>query len=418
MALRGDAAGALAWYHDYAGRLETELGERPSRDLEALVQRIRSRAWHRVPTPPAETAPPLVGREAAQRSAMRVIGAALAGASRTLVVIGDPGLGKTRLLSETLARASLDGAVTVFATPLASDHDAPWSTLRALGRAGLATAPGSAATDPDAVAVLAGVLPEIGSRPPRLPADHGEVASALARLLAAVVEERPLVVAVDDAHYADGATLAAFGAALAEVRTGPLALVLTCLPDAERGPPALTRLRSEVGRRLNGESIRLEPLAPADVRRLVEALAPWCADEDTRERLTRRTMFETAGNPFLAVTLLQALARASTMRGDVLAWPRRGSTIDSPLPISVPDLVRMAVVARLGARPRRPVAARAASIGGLGLDLTYWARRAVSRGPRSMKVWHGSSEPGSSRATVVAIRSRRPSSPRSCDTTA
>lgn len=65
LALRGDATGALAWYHDYAGRLETELGERPSRDLEALVERIRSRAWHRVPTPPAEAAPPLVGRSGA-----------------------------------------------------------------------------------------------------------------------------------------------------------------------------------------------------------------------------------------------------------------------------------------------------------------------------------------------------------------
>jgi DNA-binding SARP family transcriptional activator len=382
MALRGDTAGALACYHEYAGRLETELGERPSRDLEALVERIRSRTWHRVPAPPADAAPPLVGREKAQRTAFRVIGAALAGASRTLVFVGDPGLGKTRLLNETLARAALDGAVTVVATPLASDHDAPWSTLRALGRAGLVTAPGSAATDPEALAVLAGVLPEIGSGPPRIPTDHAEVASALARLLATVVEERPLVVAVDDAHYADGATLAAIGAALAEVRTGPLALVVTCLPDAGRGPPALTRLRGEVGRRLNGESLRLEPLAPADVRRLVEALAPWCADEEVRERLARRTMFETAGSPFLAVTLLQALARASTMRSDVLAWPSRGSTIESPLPISVPDLVRMAVVARVSELdPDDLQLLRAASIGGLGLDLEVLGETSGLAGP-------------------------------------
>ncbi|MGH7613153.1 MAG: AAA family ATPase [Gemmatimonadales bacterium] len=370
MALRGDAAGALAWYHEYADRIETELGERPSRDLEALAERIRGRTWRRVPTPPDEAPLPLVGREAAQRTASRVIGAALAGVSRTLVILGEPGLGKTRLLGETLARAALDGAVTVVATPLASDHDAPWSTLRALGRAGLVAAPGSAATDPEALSVLAGMLPELGNRPPRIPADHGEVASALARLLAAVVEERPLVVAVDDAHYADGATLSALGAALGEVRTGPLALVLTCLPDAERGPPALTRLRSEVGRRLSGECVRLASLEPADVRRMVEALAPWCADEGTRERLARRIMFETAGSPFFAVTLLQALARASTMRSDVLAWPHRGSTLDSPLPISVPDLVRMAVVARVSALdPEDLQLLRAASIGGLGLDL-------------------------------------------------
>jgi hypothetical protein len=191
----------------------------------------------------------------------------------------------------------------------------------------------------------------------------------LARLLGAAAEERPLVLALDDAHFADGVTLEGLGAAMAAAPHGPLALVFSCLPGADRGPPALMRLRGEVGRRLAGDSVRLAALAAQDVRRMVEVLAPWCTEDETRQRLTRRVMFETGGSAFLAVTLLQALARASTMREDVLAWPRPGATIDSPLPISVPDLVRMAVVARVSALdPEDLQLLRAASIAGPGLD--------------------------------------------------
>ncbi len=369
LALRGDAAGALAWYHDFGERLSTDLGERPGRDLEALAERIRTQSWRRVVAPPAAALVPLVGDADLHRRAFGVIGAALTGTPRTLAIVGDQGLGKTRLIQECIGRAALEGAVTVAATPLEQDHDAPWSTLRALARAGLATAPGTAATDPEALAVLASVVPELSGRTARAPVDRGDVAAALARLLVAAAEERPLVLALDDAHFADGVTLEGLGAAMAAVPLGPLALVFACLPEAGRGPPALTRLRSEVGRRLPGDSVRLAPLTSQDVRRMVEALAPWCTEDETRERLTRRVMFETGGSAFLAVTLLQALARASTMRGDVLAWPRPGATIDSPLPISVPDLVRMAVVARVSALdPEDLQLVRAASIAGPGLD--------------------------------------------------
>jgi DNA-binding SARP family transcriptional activator len=370
VALRGDTAGALAAYHGFSDRLRAEVGEVPSRSLQELAQRIRDRTWHRVSNPAVEPAAPLVGRKEVQDVAFRVMEEAMAGAPRTLVLLGAPGFGKTRLVSECLSRAALDGAVTVSVTPLESDHDAPWSSLRALGRAGLSSAPGSAATDPEALAILGAVFSDPGERSAHPPGDHGEVASALTRLLSAVADDQPLVVAVDDAHFADGATLDALGAAMGGMRRGPVLLVLACLAEADRAPPALMRLRSEVGRRLPGDTIRLDALEAADVGTLVDVLAPWCREEDTRERLARRVHFESGGSPFLVVTLLQALTRASTMREDVLAWPRRGETIDSPLPISVPDLVRMAVVVRVSELAADDVALlRAASVAGEAFDL-------------------------------------------------
>lgn len=374
MALRGDGAGALVWFREFKARLAAEAGERPGPDLEALAERIRSRSWRRSAAPPDEDVAPLVGDPEIPRRAFQVVSDALSGAPRTLAVVGGPGMGKTRLVTECLTRAALDGALTIVATPLESDHDAPWSTLRALGRAGLATAPGSAATDPAALGVLSAVAFDLAGPVPRAPADRGEVAAALTALLTAVAEERPLVVAVDDAQFADGATLEALSAALASAGRGALALVVSCPPEAERGPRALTQLRSQIGRRLPGDSVRLAPLAAAEIRQLVDSLAPWCPDEESRARLARRIGFETGGIPFLAVTLLQALQRASTMRADLLVWPAPGRTIDSPLPISVPDIVRMAVVARVSALdPKDLNLIRTASVGGRSFDIELLA---------------------------------------------
>ena len=369
MALRGDSAGALAWFHEFEARLISEIGEGPSPELQALAKRIREGIARKPTPPPEEPVAPLVGDEEVRRRAFHVMSDATAGVPRTLVIVGGDGMGKTRILSECLDRAHLYGAFPIVATPLESDHDASWSTLRALARAGLARAPGIAATDPAALGVLATVAFDLPGPVPRVPADRGEAVAALTQLLAAVAEEHPLVLAVDDAHYADGATLEALSAAFAAVQHRPLTLVVSCVPEAERGPAELTQLRSQVGRRLAGDTVRLAAFTQEDIRQLVDAMAPWCPDEESRARLTRRVTHETGGIPFLAVTLLQALQRASTMRADLLAWPPPGQTITSPLPISVPDLVRMAVVARVSLlQPRDLQLLRTASVGGRSFD--------------------------------------------------
>ena len=80
--------------------------------------------------------------------------------------------------------------------------------------------------------------------------------------------------------------------------------------------------------------------------------------------------FETGGNPFLAVTLLRGLEHAVTIREDIKAWPPRDATLDYPLPITVPDLARVAIVASLTSMEQatRDVVV-AASLLDLGVDV-------------------------------------------------
>ena len=371
LTLAGDSAGALAAYSDFCGGLKRELGENASYDLQNLADRIRSRRWLRASARYADVDPPFLNRGSASRTAFSIVARATEAGPQGLAIVGDPGSGRTRMLAECAARFALRGGVVAAGRLLESDHDAPWSALRALARGGLTEAPGVAATSPRHLAVLASMVPGITSAaPPVAPRDAAEVAAALAELIRAVAEEQPLLLAIDDAHFADPATIEALHGAMLQLQEAPVLLVLTTTPDVEEASHALVRLRGEIGRGVAGSAIRLTPFTPADVERLVEALATWCENDEERDRLARRVSFDTGGNPFLAVTLLRGLDKAVTLRDDLKSWPQRNTTLDSPLPISVPELARMAIVASLTAMKRsaRDVVA-AASVLNMGVDV-------------------------------------------------
>jgi DNA-binding SARP family transcriptional activator len=371
-ALSGDTAGALAAFHEFAARL-AELGEQPGRELAALADRIRGQRWRRPTRLHTEQEPALVGRERAHREAFSLVTEALRHGPRTLLITGDPGTGKTRLLTECVERCGLQGAVVAVATPLESDRDAPWSTLRTLLRTGLPRAPGRAAADPGALAVLATLAPDsLPDVAPRVPADRAEVAAALASLLRALAEEQPVALAVDEAHCADGASIETLGGAMTQLGEGlPLLLVLSARPTFEEPSRALLRLQGDVGRvaGLPGQAVKLEPLTAGETRELVLKSSAWCVNREDRDRLARRIFFETSGNPFLIVTMLRGLEKAAVLRAEALAWPRPGVTIEAPLPMSVPSLARRAVMARLAELDEASLQVlRTASIGALAVD--------------------------------------------------
>src|SRR5437660_5190929 len=316
--------------------------------------------------------PALVGQERAHREAFTLVAEALQRGPQTLLITGDAGTGKTRLLTECVERFALQGAVAAVATPLESDRDAPWSTLRTLLRAGLPRVPGSAAADPGALAALATLAPDaLPGVASRTPADHAEVAAALASLLRALAEEQPVALAVDEAHCADGASIEALGGAMTHLAGLPLLLVLSTRATFEEPSRALVRLQSAVGRPggVPGQAVQLDPLSVAETQELVLRSSAWCVNQADRDRLARRVFFETSGNPFLIVTMLQGLEKAAILRAEALTWPRPGVTIEQPLPMSVPSLARRAVMARLAELDQASLQVlRAASIGALAVD--------------------------------------------------
>ncbi len=374
-ALGGDATGALRAYHEFRGRLQREIHEEPSRELRALAERIRTERWRRASSRYAELDPPLVGRSDTHRRVFELLDAGIKSGTQCLVLVGDPGMGKTRLLNECVDRLALAGASLAVARPLESDHDAPWSTLRLLIRSGLRSAPGAAATDPRALAVLASLVPELAERvPATAPQDTSEVVSAFVSLVKAVADEQPVGLLVDDSHLGDGVSLGVLGAAIGNLGGARVVLVLAAESSAENVPRELLRLICEVGRSIEGEVVRLDPLTLQAMHDLVSKLATWCDTPDELQRLTRRLTYEAGGNPFLAVTLLRDLDRTSTLKDDLVMWPTPTATLETPLPFSVPQLARMAIVARVSDLDEEcQQVLRAASIGSRALDIPLTA---------------------------------------------
>ena len=349
LGLAGDPAGALEVYHAFAARLQAELAEQPGRDLAALAERLRSGRW-RAPAAgeAAEAEPPLVGRESVHRAVFELVAAALAGSARVLLTTAADGMGRSRLLAECGRRAALDGALVATARPLASDHDAAWSTLRQLMRGGLAQAPGALGTDPVSLAVMASFAPSLAERVSATePRDVAHVAASLAAFLGALSEEQPALLVLDDAHLADGATLTALdGAVRALSRSAPVCLALSADDAIAAWPVELAGLARDVGDALSGLVVTLQPLGEPEVFALMRAL--WQVDEgEASLRLARRLRVECGGSPFLAVTLLRALATTRRFADDLLAWPPKSLTLEAPLPQGVSQFVRLAILTQL-----------------------------------------------------------------------
>ena len=371
LALAGDSSGALAAGREFTDRLQRDVAEKPGRDFRALSDRIRKESWRVAPGVGSETEPPLTHRAHVHGRAFGTLREGLVGGPRVLLIQGEPGTGKTRLLTECLDRLALEGAATAIARPLESDYDAPWSTLRSLMRAGLLEAPGLVATGPDSLAVLASIVPELAGRiSPKEPRDNAHVAAALASLFEAVADENPLALGLDDAHLSDGATIGALAAAVSQLQGKPVVVVVASTYAPDQVPRELLRLEGEIGRALPGTTVLLEPLTEVELEELVTSLAEWCDDPSDRDRLTRRVFYESGGNLLLAVELLRGLAEVAELREDVFAWPQPHATLESPLPIGVPALVQRSLVARVMELDQEAKAVlRAASIGSRRVDV-------------------------------------------------
>ena len=196
--LTGDAERALAVLDELAARGATD--EAILNAAAALRRRIAA-----VGVTANDT--PLVGREEIVRRLWSAIGRAAAGRGGAILLWGPPGVGKTRLLRE-LEAVRLTGTarlVRLDARPLHALR--PFAMILELAGT-LLDEPGAAGCDPQAYALLA------RARNAALPNDHGAAigtvgeetfCDAVGELLAAVTDESPTILAIDDAHAVDGA---------------------------------------------------------------------------------------------------------------------------------------------------------------------------------------------------------------------
>ena len=270
----------------------------------------------RTPTP---TTSATIGRERERGALDEVLEEALAGRPSTAVVIGEPGMGKSRLAEDLAAVAGSRGIHPVVA--VCSDDDGapplwPWQAiLTALADRddpGGRPAPGADAGPVD----LAGLRTRLSGGADG--ADYAERAFAVSDLLAGLVRERaarqPLLLIVDDLHWADVPSLRALTHLIATARAGErLAVVLTRRPLPEPAG-ALADLEITAARR-GARQVRLTGLPVEDAARLVGAVVGTAAAPE----LVAAWCSATGGNPFFLVELARLASERDGWSGEVPA---------------------------------------------------------------------------------------------------
>jgi DNA-binding SARP family transcriptional activator len=398
MSLAGDRAGALELFDRFRARLAEE-GTEPGEETRTLVERVRRERGVRPEVAAAwldgepVVRPPLEGRAGELGRLLEAAGRSARDRQATLLVLeGESGVGKTRLLQELLARLRLDGISMAAARAVEADRAEPWSGVLAIARGGLLDAPGIGTASPEALGTFTAVLPEWRERFPGAPLGGAHpLGWALVETLRAATEERPVVLAVDDVQWLDPDSASALGAILRDLAGAPLIVVLAVVPHPPRAE--LDELRSRIGRDLSGEAVRLRPLDRAALRRLAERMLPGYAPVAI-DRVTRRVGTDSAGMPLLAVELLRAVALGLDLGTISEAWPEPLRTLDQTLPGDLPDAVVAAI--RIGFRRLSPAAQRVLAAASVLGDLVPAPvlERAVSLGPDETAIaldeleWH------------------------------
>jgi hypothetical protein len=292
--------------------------------------------------------PGLVGRERELTQLDAALEAALAGRGRLVVLTGEPGIGKTALARAFVERAADRGASWAWGTCWDGGGAPaywPWvQVVRALARSeDVATLRELLG---DGAPWLASLLPELSdtlAAPAQQSAMDSDQArfrlfDALAGLLSGVAERRPLVVVLDDLHWADASSLYALEFVARSLPDIPL-LVIAAYRHVE------AHARDELAAALGGLArmatrLPLEGLDRAAVGALAAARARGLGGgepQDIPRRLVTAVHEASAGNPFYVDELVQLLARQGRLH-DARALGR-------PLPL--PDGVRDAIRRRL-----------------------------------------------------------------------
>jgi hypothetical protein len=403
LGVQGDRSLALDRFERYRAALHEAIGVEPSKEIAAIAARLRSHGG-RVATPPRPTEGPDLRRlpliereEALGRLVARFNRSLTTKTAQVVLVQGDFGSGKTRLLEELAARARMDGAVVVAIRAVQADRSQSGSGLIGLLEGLGPNAPGVGGASPAALAAIGRQLPEWSSRyrgAGPAPADLPLIRSAV-EVLRAVAEEQPLLLEIDDADWLDDDSARAIEIILRDLAKAPLTVVATRGADPHL---VLDQIQSRVVVNPNGENLRLGWLTGAGVKELVAGAFPRY-DPAHVDRLARRLMLDSGGVPLFAVELVHAIGHGLEWGGEGTPWPAPDHTLTDTLPADLPGSIvasfrigfrrlskpAQQVLAAAAVLPDRVAAERIAAVAELdlsgattALDELEWQRWLVS----------------------------------------
>lgn len=276
------------------GPLESGRIEHPDTGMMETVWADRSRAIA------------LFGRGRELSAMRRLVGGDQPQAA-AMVLSGDAGVGKTRLLNEFLDGLTADGWRVLLGHCLDfGDTAMPYlpftEMLRRLDQ-----------TEPELTTELAAAHPALaqltrtqrGGAPPIDVLDRAEIFSSMHGCLDDLAARGPVIVVLEDMHWADASSRDLVSFLLARGFRGPVALVVSYRSDDLHRRHPLRRAVAEWSRVPGVERVQLAPLAPRDVRRMIDAITGGTRSA-THAADVERIVHRAEGNPFYVEELVGA----------------------------------------------------------------------------------------------------------------
>ncbi len=334
----GQQAEALAVYRAVRARLAADLGVDPSPMLVAAHARVLGQAQpptagpqdveHRAARPAPVSG--MVGRSSEIAVLSAAVESAVAGRTAVVVVEGEPGIGKTRLLEEVAVLAGQRAALVVWGRCVEGNGAPtmwPWAQIiSAIVNQHAPTSSGERLTgelryltEPGGGVLVSPVLPDSGAK--------FRFFEQIVSVIGDVAARHPTILVIDDIQWADLVTLQIFGHFAA--RMPPGSAMIAALRDRAPAPGSeLVKVLAEVSRLPRHRRIRLDPLTRDEMVELVVrenglAMEP---------ALANSIFLRTAGNPFFVRELSRILADG--------ADPAGAAVKQANLPSTVVDVVR------------------------------------------------------------------------------
>jgi DNA-binding CsgD family transcriptional regulator len=288
---------------------------------------------------------PFVGRAGELAALAADLDAAVAGRGGVVLLGGEPGIGKTRLAEELAAQAAERDVLVLWGRcweGAGAPAFWPWvqvvrAYVQASDPAALRHDLGAGAADiAQVVAAVRDRLPDVPTPPPVEPeAARFRLFDSLAAFLRAAAARRPLLLILDDLHWADAPSLALLRFVSRELEgPGPLVVGIYRHTEVDRGHPLLGTL-ADLTRGQHHRQLLLRGLDQEDVASFVALVA----GVEPSAELAAVVYRQTDGNPFFVTEIVRLLAS----QGD-LGRAEAGS----PVPVTgLPEGVKAVVAARL-----------------------------------------------------------------------
>lgn len=281
--------------------------------------------------------PELIGREAQLAELDSALRDVTAGAGRTVLVAGDAGLGKSALLKTFAEKARAQGVRVLLGECTEVEARRPFGPfVDALSAAGLPLPQELAQGGPGALPIA-----EI---------ERYRVHAGFARVLSETATNVPVVMAIEDLHWADEATLELVPYLARKLRDQRVLLLGTYRSDELHRLHPLNHLLAELSRGRLGEEVRLGRLSEDETAAVIRGALGLGRAPTSR---FRQAIYERCeGNPFFVEEVLRALVERGDLAYREGAWRRTKEVEDLAIPVSIRDAVQQRLKA-LAADARR-----------------------------------------------------------------